>query len=168
MVTSRGTSERLTDSGDFPTGSVVGALYALAAVTSGLRQKPECFSESRYNFSMTPAPIKPVISMELLNQIDVRVGTILAVGDVPKSDKLVQLRVSFGDHERTIVAGLRGEPSNPREIEGKQALFVVNIASRTMCGVISEALLFDIGYADGVRPVLAVPESTVPDGTRAG
>jgi len=29
-------------------------------------------------------------------------------------------------------------------------------------------MLFDIGYADGVRPVLAVPEAPVPDGTRAG
>jgi tRNA-binding protein len=117
---------------------------------------------------MTPAPVKMAVSIELLNRIDIRVGTIVAVSDVPNSDNLVQLRVSFGDHERTIVAGLRGERSNPREIEGKQALFVVNLEPRTMRGVVSEGMLFDIGYADGVRPVLAVPESTVPDGTRAG
>ena len=108
------------------------------------------------------------VSIELLNRIDIRVGTIVAVSDVPNSDKLVQLRVSFGDHERTIVAGLRGERGNPREIEGKQALFVVNVEPRMMRGVVSEGMLFDIGYADGVRPVLAVPESAVPDGTRAG
>ena len=117
---------------------------------------------------MTPAPIKPVISMDLLNQIDVRVGTILSVADVPNSDKLVQLRVSFGDHERTIVAGLKTERNNPREIEGRQALFVLNLEPRKMRGILSEGMLFDIGYADGVRPVLAVPESPVPDGTRAG
>ena len=117
---------------------------------------------------MTPAPVKMAVSIELLNRIDVRVGTIVAVSDVPNSDKLVQLRVSFGDHERTIVAGLRGERSNPRDIEGKQALFVVNLEPRMMRGVRSEGMLFDIGYADGVRPVLAVPESAVPDGTRAG
>ena len=58
---------------------------------------------------MTPAPIKPVISLEVLNQIDIRVGTILSVADVPNSDKLLQLRVSFGDHERTIVAGMKTE-----------------------------------------------------------
>jgi tRNA-binding protein len=106
--------------------------------------------------------------MEVLNQIDVRVGTILSVTDVPDSNKLVQLRVSFGDHERTIVAGLRSERANPREIEGKQALFVVNLEPRKMRGVRSEGMLFDIGYGDGVSPVLAVPESSVPDGTRAG
>jgi tRNA-binding protein len=76
--------------------------------------------------------------------------------------------VSFGDHERTIVAGLKQERANPQELEGKQALFVVNLEARKMRGVISEGMLFDIGYADGVIPVLAVPESPVPEGTRAG
>lgn len=117
---------------------------------------------------MTPAAIKPAIPLDILNQVDIRVGTIRSVADVPGSDKLVQMRVSFGDHERTIVAGMKQERPDPREIEGKQALFVVNLAPRKMRGVVSEGMLFDIGYADGVRPVLAVPEAAVPDGTRAG
>jgi tRNA-binding protein len=60
------------------------------------------------------------------------------------------------------------ERANPRGIEGKQSLFVVSLPPREMAGVMSEAMLFDIGYADGITPVLAVPESRVPDGTRAG
>ncbi len=117
---------------------------------------------------MTPAAVKATIAIEALNAIDVRVGTIREVTDVPNSDNLVQMRVSFGDHERTIVAGMKKERANPREIEGKQALFVVNLEPRKMRGVISEGMLFDMGYADGVTPVLAVPENPVPDGTRAG
>jgi methionine--tRNA ligase beta chain len=117
---------------------------------------------------MTPAPIKPVVSLEVLNQIDIRVGTIISVTDVPNSDKLVQLHVGFGDHERTIVAGMKTERANPQEIVGKQALFVVNLEPRKMRGVLSEGMLFDIGYADGVFPVLAVPENRVPNGARAG
>ncbi len=113
-------------------------------------------------------PVKPVISIETLDEIDIRVGTIQAVQDLPGSDKLVQLRVSFGDHTGTIVAGLRQERANPHEIEGKQALFVVNLAPRKIHGVVSEGMLFDIGYADGICPVLAIPEARVPDGTRAG
>jgi tRNA-binding protein len=112
--------------------------------------------------------IKPAITAAELDRIDVRVGTILAVDDVPGSDKLVALRVSFGDHERTIVAGMKQERENPREIQGRQALFVVNLEPRRMRGVVSEGMLFDIGYADGIRLVLAVPEAPVPDGTRAG
>lgn len=115
-----------------------------------------------------PVPIKPTISIDLFNQIDIRVGTIERVEEVPNADTLCQLRVNFGDHQRKIVAGIRKERANPREIEGKQALFVVNLEPRRMRGVVSEGMLFDIGYADGVKPVLAVPENSVPDGTRAG
>ena len=95
-------------------------------------------------------------------------GAIKSVSDVPGADKLVQLRVDFGDHERTIVAGMKGERADAQEIVGRQALFVVNLEPRKMRGVTSEGMLFDLGYADGIKPVLAVPERPVPAGTRAG
>jgi len=117
---------------------------------------------------MQPAPVKTLIGKDVLDLIDVRVGTIESVEDVPASKKLVALRVNFGDHHRTIVASLKGERTNPAEVAGKQALFVVNLEPRKMRGVLSEGMLFDIGYADGIKPVLAVPESQVADGSRAG
>ena len=117
---------------------------------------------------MIPAPVKPPIAPEVLDQVDIRAGTIEAVEDVPGSTKLVQLRVNFGDHTRIVVAGMKQERADPREIEGRQALFVVNLAPRKMFGVLSEGMLLDIGYADGLLPVLAVPEAAVPDGARAG
>ena len=117
---------------------------------------------------MKPAQVKPPISPDLLNQIDIRVGTIVTVTDVPNSEKLVALEVSFGDHKRTVLAGMKRERANPREIEGKQALFVVNLAPRKMAGMVSEGMLFDVGYPDGITPVLAIPETHVPDGSRAG
>ena len=116
---------------------------------------------------MQPAPIKPAITIEDLNKVDIRVGTIERVTEVPKSDKLMQLTVNFGDHTRSILAGIKKERTNPAELEGKQALFVVNLPPRKMAGLVSEGMLFDIGYADQVAPVLAVPESAVPNGTRA-
>ena len=114
------------------------------------------------------SPVKPPIELADLERIDVRVGTILSVEDVPDSDKLVKLTVAFGDHERTILAGMKQERENPKEIEGTQALFVVNLPPKRMTGHISEGMLFDIGYADGLTAVLAVPEKQIPDGTRAG
>jgi tRNA-binding protein len=113
-------------------------------------------------------PAKPTISIDVLEKIDVRVGTIELVEEVEGSDKLVRLIVDFGDDKRWVLAGMRKERQNPKEIEGKQALFVVNLEPRKMMGEVSEAMLFDIGYADGIRPVLAVPESPAPNGTRAG
>src|SRR6185436_5573896 len=103
-----------------------------------------------------------------LDRIDIRVGTIVAVEDVTDSDKLVRLKVDFGDHRRNILAGMKQERADPKSIEGRQALFVVNLEPRKMRGEVSEGMLFDIGYADGVLPVLAVPEKSVPAGSRAG
>jgi tRNA-binding protein len=115
-----------------------------------------------------PAPIKPVVAFANFEALDIRVGTIQKVEEVPRSEKLMKLTVSFGDHTRTILAGIKKERENPREIEGRQALFVMNLEPRKMAGEISEGMLFDVGYADGVTPVLATPEKPVPDGTRAG
>ena len=117
---------------------------------------------------MTPAPVKETVGIEILEALDIRVGTIMSVEDVAGSSKLVRLTVDFGDHHRTILAGLKKERTAPKEIEGKQALFVVNLKPRTMAGEISEGMLFDIGYSDQLVPVLAVPESSVPNGARAG
>jgi len=121
-----------------------------------------------YNLTMQPAPLKPTIPLSVLEQIDIRVGTITSMADVPGADKLMQLTVDFGDHQRTIVAGIKLERADPSEILGKQALFVVNLEPRKMKGVLSEGMLFDIGYADKVTPVLALPEKPVPNGSRAG
>jgi len=117
---------------------------------------------------MNPAPVKAQVSVETLSLIDVRVGTIDSVDDVPGSAKLVRLTVDFGDHKRTILAGIRKEREDPQSLAGRQALFVVNLPPRPMAGEISEGMLFDIGYADGIRPALAVPEHAVPNGSRAG
>jgi len=117
---------------------------------------------------VSPAPLKPQIAVADVEKIDVRVGTIVTVEDVPKSARLARLTVDFGDHRCTILAGIRKERTNPREIEGREALFVLNLPPRPMAGEVSEGMLFDIGFADGVTPVLAVPERPVPNGTRAG
>lgn len=113
-------------------------------------------------------PVKTLISVDKLGEIDVRVGTIKEVENVRTSNKLVKLQVDFGDFRRQILVGMQGERENPKEIIGKQALFVVNLAPKKMAGEISEGMLFDIGYEDGIEPVLAQPEKPVPNGTRVG
>ena len=115
-----------------------------------------------------PAPVKANVAVGDLEKLDIRVGTILSIEHVPKSSKLLRLTVDFGDHRRTILAGMGGERANPQEIVGLQALFVVNLEPKRMAGEVSEGMLFDIGYADGVTPVLGVPERPVPNGARAG
>jgi tRNA-binding protein len=112
--------------------------------------------------------VKPLIKFEDLEKIDVRVGRIEKVEEVVGSDKLIKLIVDFGEFKRQILVGMKKERENPKEVEGKQALFVVNLEPKKMAGEVSEGMLFDVGYADGITPVLAVPEKPVPDGVRAG
>lgn len=113
-------------------------------------------------------PVKPTIKFSDLEKIDVRVGTIEKVEDIEKSDKLVRLTVNFGDFKRKILVGMKQERANVQEIVGKQALFVVNLESRQMMGEVSEGMVFDIGYANGITPVLSLPEKPVPDGASVG
>ena len=122
----------------------------------------------RHADAFSPAPAKGTIDPAVLERLDVRVGTIRAAVAVANADRLALLTVGFGDRERTIVAGIRTERPALDAIVGRQALFVVNQAPKTIRGHVSEGMLFDIGFADGLRPAFAVPEWPVPDGARAG
>lgn len=120
------------------------------------------------NEDMHPAPVKPQITIDDVSKLDVRVGTIIAVSEVSGSRKLMKLTVDFGDHQRSILSGIRQERDDPLEITGKQAMFVLNLAPREMAGERSEGMLFDIGYEDGIKPALCQPEWPMPNGARAG
>ena len=115
-----------------------------------------------------PAPVKAPVSKEVLDAVDVRVGRIEAVECIEGADRLVALWVNFGDHHRRVVAGIKQERDDARAVIGMQTLFVVNIEARRIRGILSEAMLFDIGYADGILPTLAVPDRAIPNGARAG
>ncbi len=117
---------------------------------------------------MEPAPIKPVIPFSQLDGIDVRVGTIESVSDVPDSRKPVRFVVDFGDRTRNVLAAVKHEREDLQALVGVQILFVVNLEPRKMAGEVSEAMFLDLGYADGIAPALAVLERPVPNGTRAG
>jgi len=46
-----------------------------------------------------PAPIKPIVDLKALEALDIRIGTILLVEDLPKTSRLVRLTVDFGDRQ---------------------------------------------------------------------
>ena len=112
--------------------------------------------------------VKEIISYDEFEKVDIRVGTITSVAELAASRKLMKLDVDFGDHSRCILAGIKMERTDPQEIMGKQALFVLNLPDKEMAGEVSEGMLFDIGYSDGITPCLAVPEWPVPNGAKAG
>jgi tRNA-binding protein len=64
-----------------------------------------------------PAPLKPAVSIADLEKLDVRLGTIVSVDEVPKSAKLLRLTVDSGNHGRKILAGMKTERANPQELD---------------------------------------------------
>ena len=133
-----------------------------------LGQIERLLAERAPESAFTPAPVKPQIDHAQLEALDVRVGTIRAAVPVSGADRLALLSVSFADRTRSIVAGIRSERPSLDALVGAQALFVINLPPKTIRGQLSEGMLFDIGFADGLRPAFAQPEWPVPDGVRAG
>ena len=141
----------------------------LEAETSSFTSYAPVFDEGLRKARMkNVAKPKTMISYEDFQKIDVRVGTILSVDDVPTSRKLVKLTVDLGFEVRTVITGMKQERIDPKEIEGSQALFVINLGPKKMAGELSEAMIFDIGYSDGIVPALAIPERAVPNGAQLG
>ena len=99
-----------------------------------------------------PAPLKPLVNFSALQALDLRVGEILAAEKVPASSKLVRLTVSFGDHTRTILAGLQKERENLQALVGWQTLFVINLEPKRLAGEVSEGMLLAFSMA-GLAPL---------------
>lgn len=114
------------------------------------------------------AEIKEIINVDLVDKIDARVGRIINVIDVKESKKFVCLIVDFGSFQKQCLVGFKTERENPKEVIGKQAVFIVNLEPRKMCGFTSECMIYDCGFQDGIIPCLITPEKEVPNGTRLG
>ena len=85
------------------------------------------------------APLKAEISYEDFEKVDLRVAKVLAAEAVPKSNKLLKLKIDVGE-ERTIVAGM-GKDYKPEEIVGKNIVVVVNLKPTKLMGVESHGML---------------------------
>ena len=80
---------------------------------------------------------------------------------MPKADKPLHLRVSLGDSERTVLAGL-AEYYEPEQLVGRKAILVANLAPRKIRGIESQGMLL-AGEAEG-RVSLLQPDADLPAG----
>lgn len=111
--------------------------------------------------------MKPEVSITEFEKLDFRVGTILKVEEVEKSTKLTKLTVDLGEEEaRTIVCSLKELRDDFYSVEGKQALFLVNLPIRKIMGIPSHGMLVTAGYDDGLPDTLLLSEKPLPNGTR--
>ncbi len=107
--------------------------------------------------------MKDIISYEQFDQIDLRVGKVVAASNPEWSNKLIELHVDFGAEigEKTIFTGIR-QWHNPEEMQGKSYVFVVNMAPRKMGEHYSEGMLI---MADTEGPTMVEVPDSVPAGT---
>lgn len=105
----------------------------------------------------------PLLTPEEFGRLELRVAAIVAAEAVPKSKKLVKLRVDLGGEQRTVVAGILQDYS-PETLVGRQVILVVNLKPATLMGVTSQGMVLAATAPDG-RVVLLQPDREVPPGS---
>lgn len=106
-----------------------------------------------------------MISFDDFTKLDMRVGTILEAEKMPKTKKLMKLKVDTGIDTRTIVSGI-AESFTAEEIVGKQVTVLVNLTPRALRGVESQGMILMTEDADG-KLVFVNPDTTVSPTSRA-
>ncbi len=104
---------------------------------------------------------KSQITLEDLDKIDLRIGTITAAEAVPRAKKLLKLEVDIGE-TRTVIAGIAGS-YEPDRLVGKQVVVVANLKPAKLMGVLSQGMLLAAAGGDGL--VLIGPDGAVEPGT---
>ncbi len=107
-------------------------------------------------------PVKPTVSMEDFEKLDIRVGTVLACDAVPKMKKLLKFRIADGLKDRTIISGI-AQHYRPEELVGKQVLFIANLAPRRFKdGLVSEGMILSAENNDGMPSVTSLLREVKP------
>jgi len=130
----------IRDSKPLPAGAVLSRGESLFPRVSAEKEAPP---------PKKPAvELKPEIDYDEFSKVDLRVAKILSAEAVPKSNKLVKLRIDIGE-ERTIVAGI-GKDYKPEDLVGKSIVIVANLKPAKLMGVASHGMLLATDSPEGL------------------
>jgi methionyl-tRNA synthetase len=105
---------------------------------------------------------KPIISYEDFSAMDIRIATILEAEKVPKTQKLMKLKVDTGIDVRTIVSGI-AEHFEPQALIGKQITLLANLAPRMIKGIESKGMIL-LAEDNLGRLIFVTPEEAIQNG----
>ena len=105
------------------------------------------------------------VSYEEFSKMELRIGKIIEVEEHPKAVKLLVLKVSFGDEERTIVAGLKKHYSLDY-LRGKKAVFITNLEPIVLRGIESQGMLLAAVSEDDSEVIFLTPEKDIGEGSK--
>ncbi|MDZ4182294.1 MAG: methionine--tRNA ligase subunit beta, partial [Candidatus Cloacimonadaceae bacterium] len=114
---------------------------AIDAQIAKLQQNAKIEIASEYE------PIKTMISYDDFDKMDIRVAQVLEARNVPKTDKLLHLKVDIGSEQRELVAGI-AEHYKPEDLLGKQVIMLVNLEPRKIRGIVSHGMILAV-HSDG-------------------
>ncbi len=107
---------------------------------------------------------KNYVGIEDFLKLDLRLAKVLEAERVEGSEKLLKLRLSLGDEERTVVAGI-AKFYSPEELVGKKILMLANLKPRKIFGIESQGMI--LALSDGERMSLLVPDRDMEEGSKA-
>ncbi|MEM2695938.1 MAG: methionine--tRNA ligase subunit beta [Thermoproteota archaeon] len=105
-----------------------------------------------------------LIGIEDFLKLDIRLAKVLSAERVEGSEKLLKLRVSLGEEERTLMAGIAKHYS-PEELIGKKVLILANLKPRKILGVESQGMV--LALSDGENLSLILPDKDIKEGAKA-
>lgn len=136
---------------------------ANAALTAGSKKaEPEKKTEDALAETGAPAE-KPQITIDDFDKIVLRAARVVACEKVKKSDKLLQLTLSLGKEQRTVLSGI-AQHYRPEELLGRQVVLLCNLAPRKMRGIMSEGMVLCAASADDSVVKLLQVDEGVEDG----
>jgi methionyl-tRNA synthetase len=147
-------------------GHVIGQLPILFEKITDevVAQQVAKLTASKAEATAQAEPISEAIAFEQFQQMDIRVVRILEAEAVPKTKKLLKLKIDTGVGERTVISGI-AEHYSPEEVVGKHVLFLANLAPREIKGVKSEGMILMAENADGKLSFMT-PERDVRAGSK--
>ena len=131
----------------FPRIDVKKELEELAELEAAAKAKAQAANQPAMQ------PIKPEITYDEFEKLDLRTAKVLAAEEVKKSDKLLKLTIQVGDSQRTIVSGIRPQYT-AEQMVGKTIVIVANLKPAKIRGILSEGMILAVGDA-GVEALLA-------------
>lgn len=108
--------------------------------------------------------MKKEISYKDFQKVELKIGKVIDVKEIPGAKKLYKLIVSFGDEKREAVAGLK-EYYKPEELKGRKFVFVTNLEKKKIMGEESQAMILAAQDENG-NLALLVPEKDIKEGAK--
>jgi methionyl-tRNA synthetase len=143
------------------------AIAPVPAVAPAERQQREAQKEKRVEQQADVAPRQSAgepIDIDSFMRVELRVARVIEAEAVPKSKKLLKLRIDVGAEQRTIVAGI-AEAYTPEDLVGRSIVIVANLQPARLMGIESNGMVL-AASEEGGKPSLLAVDASIPPGTR--